>query len=96
MTKDRINCLRMKYKAVMVMSGVCPTYYGDTIDEALEKAAEDCWIENHVDAGWIFAEPEADWEKYEFSNFAVYDIDNKTLVMCLWNPCLNFISKGEE
>ena len=38
----------MKYKAVMVMSGECPTYYGDTIDEALEKAAEDCWVENHI------------------------------------------------
>ena len=85
----------MKYKAVMVMDGKNPTYYGDTIDEALEKAAEHCWIENHVGEGWIFAEPEKDWKRFEFSNFVVYDMENKTVAMCLWNPYLNFISKGE-
>lgn len=86
----------MKYKAVMVMSGICPTYWGDTIDEALERASYDCWVENHVDTGWIFAEPEADWEKYEFSNFVVYDMEEGKVVMCLWNPCLTVISEGEE
>lgn len=78
----------MRYKAVMVMSGECPTYYGNTIDEALEKAAEHCWIENHVGEGWIFADPEADWDKYDFSHFVVYDMGSKTAVMCLWNPVL--------
>lgn len=85
----------MRYKAVMVMSGECPAYWGDTIDEALEKAAEHCWIENHVGEGWIFAEPEEDWKKYDFSHFVVYDMENKTAVMCLWNPCLTPIYEGE-
>lgn len=85
----------MKYKAVMVMSGVCPTYWGDTIDEALERATYDCWIENHVDKGWIFAEPEEDWKRYEFSNFVVYDMDDKVVVMCVWNPALSILCKEE-
>ena len=86
----------MRYRAVMVMSGECPTYYGNTIDEALEKAAEHCWIENHVGEGWIFADPEADWHTYYFSNFVVYDMDNKAVVMCGWNPFLSNPCKEEE
>ena len=93
MTRDRINCLRMKYKAVMVMSGVCPTYYGDTIDEALEKAAEDCWIEKHIDKGWIFTDPDRAWEDYAFSHFIV-DKDYE-IVMCVFNPVLIKSGKGE-
>ena len=85
----------MKYKAVMVMSGVCPTYYGDTIDEALEKAAEDCWIENHVDAGWIFAEPEEDWKRYEFSQFFVFNTETGKVVMSLYNPTVVETEQGE-
>ena len=78
----------MRYKAVMVMNGVCPTYWGDTIDEALEKASYDCWVENHIGDGWIFADPKEDWDKYSFSHFVVYNMNNKEAVMCLWNPVL--------
>ena len=85
----------MKYKAVMVMSGVCPTYYGDTIDEALEKAAEDCWVENHIGEGWVFAEPEEDWKKYEFSQFFVFNIETGKVVMSLYNPTVVETEQGE-
>jgi hypothetical protein len=85
----------MKYKAVMAMNGKCPTYWGNTIEEALLKAQDDCWIREDIHEGWIFADPEEDWKKYAFSNFVVYDMENKTAVMCLWNPCLTFISEGE-
>ena len=85
----------MRYKAVMVMTGSNPTYWGDTIDEALERASYDCWVENHIDTGWIFADPEADWDKYEFSNFVVYDMENKAIVMCVWNPALSNLCKEE-
>ena len=81
------------YKAVMVMSGMCPTYYGDTIDEALEKAAEDCWVENHIGEGWVFAEPEEDWKKFDFSHFIV--TQGYELVICVWNPVLIKSCEGE-
>ena len=83
----------MKYKAVMVMLGVCPTYRGNTIDEALDKAANDCWIENHVGKGWVFAEPEEDWKKFEFSHFMV--TKDYEIVMCVWNPVLIKNDEGE-
>lgn len=74
------------YKAVMVMEGICPAYEGKTLDEALEKAAEDCWVENHIDKGWVFADPDEDYYKFEFSHFMV--IHGYELVMCVWNPVL--------
>lgn len=74
------------YKAVMVMSGENPTYDGETIDEALEKAADDCWIKNDILEEWVFAEPKEDWERFAFSNFFVLDEDSKAVVMCVWNP----------
>lgn len=76
----------MKYKAVMVMLGVCPTYEGETVDEALEKAANDNWIKKDIHESWAFADPIDDWEEYDFSNFMVVDEDSKTVVMCVWNP----------
>lgn len=85
----------MKYKAVMVMLGVCPTYRGNTIDEALEKAANDCWIENHVGKGWVFAEPEEDWKKYEFSQFFVFNTETGKVVMSLYNPTVVETEQGE-
>ena len=83
------------YKAVMVMSGMCPTYYGDTIDEALEKAAEDCWVENHIGEGWVFAEPEEDWKRYEFSQFFVFNTETGKVVMSLYNPTVVETEQGE-
>ena len=77
----------MKYKAVMVMDGGNPVYEGNTIEEALRKAQDDCWVREDIHEGWVFAEPEEDWKKYLFSNFYVYN-DNKEVVMCVWNPVL--------
>lgn len=85
----------MKYKAVMVMTGSNPTYWGHTVDEALERASNDCWVENHIGKGWVFADPEYDWNNYGFSNFIVYDMENKAIVMCVWNPALSNLCKEE-
>ena len=83
----------MKYKAMMVVDGVCPTYEGETIDEVLEKAAEDCWVENHIDKGWVFADPDEDWRMFRFSHFMV--TKDYEIVMCVWNPVLIKDWKGE-